>query len=68
MRTFAIIAALGLVLSASPAAAISCLNSKPCGNKCIARNKVCHLPPPCPTGYFHCGKGCIPDRDLCGVH
>jgi len=62
------IAALGLVLSASPAAAISCLNSKPCGNKCIARDKVCQLPPPCPKGYFQCGKRCLPDKDFCAVN
>jgi hypothetical protein len=64
----AIVAVLAFVLSASSAAALSCLNSKPCGTKCIAYNKVCHLPPACPPGTFHCGKGCIPDRDLCGVH
>jgi hypothetical protein len=67
-RTLAIGAVLAAVLAAAPAGAISCLNSKPCGNKCIAWNKVCHLPPACPKGSFHCGKGCIPDGDLCGVH
>jgi hypothetical protein len=68
LRSLAFIASLALALPvASGAAALECLNSKPCGRICIAYNKVCHPPPRCRRGYFRCGKGCIPDRDLCGI-
>jgi hypothetical protein len=67
-RSLAFIAALALALHApSVAAALECLNSKPCGSICIPNNKVCHPPPRCRHGYFRCGKGCIPDRYLCGI-
>jgi hypothetical protein len=69
LRLLAIVPALVLALSASSSAVagIQCLNSKPCGSVCIAWHKVCHLPPRCRHGYYRCGKGCIPNRDLCAV-
>ncbi len=65
-RTLAIVAVLGLVVSASPAAALECLNSKPCGAVCIAWNKVCHVQK-CRTGYYLCQKSCIRDGVLCRI-
>jgi hypothetical protein len=68
LRSLAILTALVAALSASPAVAgLQCLNSKPCGSVCIARDKVCHLPPPCRRGDYRCGKGCIPKRFLCAI-
>jgi hypothetical protein len=67
-RALAIVAVLAFALGASSSAALTCLNSKPCGTRCIPYDKACHLPPACPPGSFHCGKGCIPDRFLCGIH
>jgi hypothetical protein len=67
-RLLAAFAVLAVAISAQPAmAGLQCLNSKPCGHVCIARNKVCHLPPRCPPGYYRCGKTCTPDRDLCAI-
>ena len=65
-RTIAIIAVLGLVLSASPAAALDCLASKLCGHKCIPKNKVCHVQQ-CLPGFYLCEKSCIPDRVFCRI-
>jgi hypothetical protein len=68
LRSLAIVPVLMFALSATSAVAgLECLNSKPCGTICIARNKVCHLPPRCRHGYYHCGKACIPNRDLCAL-
>jgi len=67
-RSLAVFAASVLALSTTPAmAGLQCLNSKPCGHVCIARNKVCHLPPRCAPGYYRCGKACMPDRVLCAI-
>jgi hypothetical protein len=69
-RALAIVAVLAYALCASSSAALTCLNSKPCGDKCIPFKKICHPPPrplPCPVGSYHCGRGCIPDKDLCAL-
>jgi hypothetical protein len=68
-RALATVAVLGLVvLFASPAAALACLNSKPCGSRCIAWNKVCHLRK-CPPGAYLCNNSyCVPNGILCRVN
>ena len=65
-RTFAIAALLGLALSASSASAISCLNSKPCGDRCIPFHTICHIKK-CRAGYWLCKNDCIPDHVLCRI-
>jgi hypothetical protein len=66
-RALAALAVLGLAgLSSSPAAALPCLNSKPCGDMCIAWNKVCHVHK-CRSGFYLCNKSCIPDGVLCPI-
>jgi hypothetical protein len=68
LRALAIVAALGVILSAAPAAALNCLNSKACGYRCIPWSKVCQLPPACPKGYYLCRNNtCVPDGVLCRI-
>ena len=67
-RIFAsILAALALSLTvASASAAPTCTTGKPCGETCIAKDKVCHLPKPkvCKKGKV-CGDTCIAKDKEC---
>jgi hypothetical protein len=65
-RTLAVAALLGIVLTASPAAALACLNSKPCNGRCIPYKQIC-IPGRCGTGYYLCHGRCISKRILCLV-
>jgi hypothetical protein len=67
-NVFAHIAALALLLAAGSAAASpSCLNSKPCGDKCIPYHAVCHVLH-CFPGTYACHSKCIPDHVLCRIN
>lgn len=53
-RTLTIAAALAFALAASSAsAAPNCKVGKPCGNSCISKDKVCHMPGSTPAGPVH---------------
>ena len=60
------IALLGLALAASPAAALACLNSKPCNGQCIPYKQLC-FPLRCGPGHYLCHGRCISNQILCPV-
>lgn len=49
MRTLTAAALAALVLTAGTAEAANCRKGKPCGNSCIAQNRVCRIDAPRPS-------------------
>jgi hypothetical protein len=48
-------------------AAPECKSGKACGESCIAKDKICHIPKPakeCKTGKL-CGDSCISKEKVC---
>jgi hypothetical protein len=69
-RTLAIAATLAFALAASSAsAAPNCKVGKPCGNSCISKDKVCHIPGTASAGPVHTykldktGKKCLDEKN-----
>jgi hypothetical protein len=60
-------AAAVMAFAGAAIAAPHCTTGVPCGNTCIAKGKVCHVPPPAPhcTTGVPCGNTCIPKGKVC---
>jgi hypothetical protein len=71
MRTLLLAAVAALAFASAASAAPTCTTGKVCGNTCIAKTAVCHIPavvphPVCKPGVSQaCGNTCISLTKVC---